>query len=128
MKWNKYRLKTTTQASDFVCSILIDLGITGMEVEDNIQLTEEEKKAQFIDYLAEDFKDFLANVKEGDLKSEYLLPNIVDKLLKEKRANVKVLETQDRWFGVTYKEDKEIVQKDLADLIQNGIYAEKLWE
>ena len=53
MKWNKYRLKTTTQASDFVCSILIDLGITGMEVEDNIQLTEEEKKAQFIDYLAD---------------------------------------------------------------------------
>ena len=128
MKWNKYRLKTTTQASDFVCSILIDLGITGMEVEDNIQLTEEEKKAQFIDYLAEDFKDFLANVKEGDLKSEYLLPNIVDKLLKEKRANVKVLETQDRWFGVTYKEDKEIVQKAFAELIQNGIYAEKLWE
>ena len=77
---------------------------------------------------AEDFKDFLANVKEGDLKSEYLLPNIVDKLLKEKRANVKVLETQDRWFGVTYKEDKEIVQKAFAELIQNGIYAEKLWE
>ena len=83
---------------------------------------------EFIDYLAEDFKDFLANVKEGDLKSEYLLPNIVDKVLKEKRANVKVLETQDRWFGVTYKEDKEIVQKAFAELIQNGIYAEKLWE
>lgn len=79
---------------------------------------------EFIDYLAEDFKDFLSNVKEGDLKSEYLLPNIVDKLLKEKRANVKVLETQDRWFGVTYKEDKEIVQKAFAELIQNGIYAE----
>ena len=74
---------------------------------------------EFIDYLAEDFKDFLANVKEGDLKSEYLLPNIVDKLLKEERANVKVLETQDRWFGVTYKEDKEIVQKAFAELIQN---------
>ena len=83
---------------------------------------------EFIDYLAEDFKDFLANVKEGDLKSEYLLPNIVDKLLKEKRANVKVLETQDRWFGVTYKEDKEIVQKAFAELIQNGVYAERLWK
>ena len=83
---------------------------------------------EFLDFLAEDFKDFFANVKEGDLKSEYLLPNIVDKLLKEKRANVKVLETQDRWFGVTYKEDKEIVQKAFAELIQNGIYAEKLWE
>ena len=52
--------------------------------------------------MEEDFKDFLANVEEGDLKSEYLLTNIVDKLLKEERANVKVLETQDRWFGVTY--------------------------
>ena len=83
---------------------------------------------EFIDYLVEDFKDFLANVKEGDLKSEYLLPNIVDKLLKEKRANVKVLETQDRWFGVTYKEDKEIVQKAFAELIQNGVYAERLWK
>ena len=41
--WNKYRLKTTTQASDFVCGVLIELGILGMEVEDNVQLTEEEK-------------------------------------------------------------------------------------
>ena len=63
----------------------------------------------FLGTLRNHFKDFLANAKEGDLKNEYLLPNIVDKLLKEKRANVKVLETQDRWFGVTYKEDKEIV-------------------
>ena len=83
---------------------------------------------EFINYLAEDFKDFLVNVKEGDLKSEYLLPNIVDKLLKEKRANVKVLETQDRWFGVTYKEDKEIVQNAFSELIQNGVYTEKLWK
>ena len=83
---------------------------------------------EFLDFLAEDFKDFLANVEEGDLKSEYLLPNIVDKLLKEERANVKVLETQDRWFGVTYKEDKETVQDAFRELIADGVYAEKLWE
>ena len=83
---------------------------------------------EFLDFLAEDFKDFLANVEEGDLKSEYLLPNIVDKLLKEERANVKVLETQDRWFGVTYKEDKETVQEAFRGLIADGVYAEKLWE
>lgn len=83
---------------------------------------------EFLDFLAEDFKDFLANVEEGDLKSEYLLPNIVDKLLKEERANVKVLETQDRWFGVTYKEDKETVQDAFRELISDGVYAEKLWE
>ena len=40
------------------------------------------------DFLAEDFKDFLSDVQEGDLKSEYLLPNIADKRLKEERANV----------------------------------------
>ena len=83
---------------------------------------------EFLDFLAEDFKDFLVNVEEGDLKSEYLLPNIVDKLLKEERANVKVLETQDRWFGVTYKEDKETVQDAFRELISDGVYAEKLWE
>ena len=83
---------------------------------------------EFLEFLAEDFKDFLANVEEGDLKSEYLLPNIVDKLLKEERANVKVLETQDRWFGVTYKEDKETVQDAFAGLIRDGVYAAKLWE
>ena len=83
---------------------------------------------EFLDFLAEDFKDFHANVEEGDLKSEYLLPNIVDKLLKEERANVKVLETQDRWFGVTYKEDKETVQEAFRELIADGVYAETLWE
>ena len=83
---------------------------------------------EFLDFLAEDFKDFLTNVEEGDLKSEYLLPNIVDKLLKEERANVKVLETQDRWFGVTYKEDKETVQEAFRGLIADGVYAEMLWE
>ena len=83
---------------------------------------------EFLDFLAEDFKDFLENVEEGDLKSEYLLPNIVDKLLKEERANVKVLETEDRWFGVTYKEDKETVQDAFRELISDGVYAEMLWE
>mgnify|MGYP000650560690 FL=1 len=83
---------------------------------------------EFLDFLAEDFKDFLGNVEEGGLKSEYLLPNIVDKLLKEEKANVKVLETQDRWFGVTYKEDKETVQDCFRELISDGVYAEMLWE
>ena len=75
----------------------------------------------------EDFKTFLSEVEEGDLKKEYLLPNIVDKLLKEGRANVKVLETQDRWFGVTYQEDKEAVQKAFAGLIKEGVYPANLW-
>lgn len=53
MKWNKYRIKTTTQATDFLCGILIELGITGMEVEDNVQLSQEDKEKMYIDYLAD---------------------------------------------------------------------------
>ena len=96
--------------------------------EDKVSMNMWAEYPEFLDFLAEDFKDFLTNVEEGDLKSEYLLPNIVDKLLKEERANVKVLETQDRWFGVTYKEDKETVQEAFRELIADGVYAEMLWE
>ena len=46
---------------------------------------------------------------------------------REGRANVKVLETQDRWFGVTYKEDKESVQKAFEGLIKDGVYPADLW-
>ena len=53
MVWNKYRIKTTTEATDYICGLLVDLGISGAQVEDNIQLTEEEKNAQFIDILAD---------------------------------------------------------------------------
>ena len=60
-------------------------------------------------------------------KKEYLLPNIVAELLKENRINVKVLETHDKWFGVTYAEDKEYVQNAFKQLIEDGVYPEKLW-
>ena len=82
----------------------------------------------FLDFLAEDFKNFLENVEEVDLKSKYLLPNIVDRLLKEERVNVRVLETQAHWCGVTYREDKESVKNAFARLISNGVYSEMLWK
>lgn len=71
--------------------------------------------SRILEFLAEDFKTFLSEVEEGDLKKEYLLPNIVDKLLREGRANVKVLETQDRWFGVTYRKIRKLYRKHLPD-------------
>ena len=95
--------------------------------EDKVSMNMWAAYPEFLEFLAEDFKTFLSEVEEGDLKKEYLLPNIVDKLLKEGRANVKVLETQDRWFGVTYKEDKEAVHKAFAGLIKEGVYPANLW-
>ena len=65
--------------------------------------------ADFIDELDLQFIEFLKNVPEGDIKKEYLLPILVDKLIKENKATVKLLETNDKWFGVTYKEYKDSV-------------------
>ena len=81
----------------------------------------------FMEILEKGFVEFLSSLAPDDIKKEYLLPNIVDKLLKEGRANVKVLDTQDRWFGVTYKEDKESVQKAFEGLIKDGVYPADLW-
>lgn len=81
----------------------------------------------FIDVLDKKFVDFLASVPEGDLKKEYLLPGVVDELIKAGEAKVKILPTEDKWFGVTYKEDKESVVAAFKDLIVRGVYKEDLW-
>ncbi len=82
----------------------------------------------FLEYLENGFKEFLGDIDDNPMKKEYLLPNIVAQLLAENRINVKVLETHDKWFGVTYAEDKEYVQNAFKELIENGVYPEKLWK
>ena len=82
----------------------------------------------FIKELERGFPEFLSGLKEGDLKSEYLLPTIIDQMIKDGRARVKVLETRDHWFGVTYKEYKEGVAESIRALISQGVYPEKLFQ
>lgn len=81
----------------------------------------------FLDELERLFPIFLRNIPEGDLKTEFLLPRVVDELVQAGRATVKVLDTQDKWFGVTYKEDKEAVVTAIRKLIAEGLYKEKLF-
>lgn len=69
---------------------------------------------EFFDILESGFSEFLDNLSDGDVKSEYLLPNIIDKLIKAKKASVKLLETHDKWFGITYKEDLPSVKEALS--------------
>lgn len=57
-----------------------------------------------------------------ELKSEYLLPRIVDKMIKVDGEKVKVLHTDDKWYGVTYKEDKESVVNAISELCKKGLY------
>ncbi|MBM6929802.1 nucleotidyltransferase [[Clostridium] spiroforme] len=82
----------------------------------------------FIDYLENGFKEFLLDDTDNPITKEYLLPIIVDQLIQSNRATVKVLQTTDCWFGVTYPEDKEIVVKAMQQLIEQGIYPENLWK
>ena len=81
----------------------------------------------FLNELEAGFKVFLEEIPDGEVKREYLLPTIVDQLIKADKASVKVLETRDKWFGVTYKEDKESVVSSFKKLIADGVYPENLW-
>lgn len=81
----------------------------------------------FLEELESKFKTFLGGLKEGDIKSEFLLPMVVDELIKAGKANVTILETKDKWFGVTYKEDKPVVVESIKRLIAEGKYPEKLY-
>jgi hypothetical protein len=72
------------------------------------------------------FKDFVA-VNEHNSKAEFFIPIIADELIKSGEASFKVIPTGAKWFGVTYKEDKPIVQKSISELVENGTYPANLW-
>lgn len=80
-----------------------------------------ELKARFVPFLEK-------NLPENPVKCEYFLPFVVDELLKEGKAEVTVLKSVDRWYGVTYKEDKQQVMDAIQGMKDRGIYPEKLWE
>ena len=83
--------------------------------------------SKFLTALEEKFVQFLGGIKGNETKAEYLLPEVVGTLLREKKAEVTVLTSKDRWFGVTYKEDKEKVVSSFRDLYEKGEYPEKLF-
>ena len=80
----------------------------------------------FVDLLEPGFAQFRTAMK-NPLKDEYLLPTIVDGLLQEGRATVQVLSTEDRWFGVTYREDLPTVRQEIQALHDRGVYREPLY-
>ena len=102
-------------------------GLTAIDINSNVSMNMWGLPPQFIDILDDGFKRFLANVKPGDLKAEYLLPTIIGSLLHEGRITVRVLETQDKWFVVTYKEDKQAVVDAFHRLTEAGVYSARLF-
>ena len=82
----------------------------------------------FLQYIKESFQSFLEHLGAHPEKKEYLLPNIVAELLEKKAASVKVLNTSDRWIGITYKEDIEPAQEKFHLMIEDGTYPKELWK
>ena len=80
----------------------------------------DEAEARFPAFLEE-------TARVNPLKGEYFLPSVVSQLLTEKKARVRVLESRDKWYGVTYKEDKPVIVAALAQMRKDGVYPENLW-
>ena len=81
----------------------------------------------FFAILEDKFEQFLSVTDKDDLKAEYLLPVLVEQLLREEKISVKVLCSKDEWFGVTYKEDRETVVEAVKELIEKGMYPSVLY-
>lgn len=83
---------------------------------------------EFMNLLEIGFQDFFDQMGEKDiLKEEYLIPIYIDQLLQKKEVSVEVLESHDKWFGVTYQEDKEFVKQSFEKLVKDGIYQKELF-
>lgn len=81
------------------------------------------------DNLTKQFEDFLTEaLTKNPLKAEFYITSIVQKPMDEGRVTVDVMKTPDKWFGVTYKEDKQKVVKAIEELKENGVYNETLWD
>ena len=83
---------------------------------------------EFVQILDQGFREFFQTAaKENPLKAEYLLPIYIGQLLRQDQVSVQVLETTEKWFGVTYREDKPAVVESFRQLINDGIYATPLF-
>ncbi len=83
----------------------------------------------FLDEAQARFAPFLDRALAGEVeKAEYFLPSVVTQLLEEGRARVKVLRSGDRWYGVTYRQDKPLVVQAIARMTAQGLYPENLWQ
>ena len=83
---------------------------------------------EFLDKIEKSLKEFLLDKNNDISTKECLVPIVVGDLLEEGKVKVKLLETDEKWFGVTYKEDKQLVVNAINEMIKNGVYKESLWE
>ena len=82
---------------------------------------------EFMDHIIDEFPSFLEENKENLESVEYLVPEVLSHQIKNNIASVEVIETSSKWYGMTYKEDKEEVENAIKDMINDGVYPSNLW-
>ena len=85
-------------------------------------------RPEFLENLEEGFAEFFEKVVPGNpMKAEFLIPTFIGELLAEDKMSVKVLRTNDTWYGMTYKEDVAVVKESFRDMLERGVYKEELF-
>ena len=105
-----------------------DGSVRKLDVKDLVSMNMWGLTPDFMEILEKGFVEFLSSLAPDDIKKEYLLPILVDQLIKNGSASVDVLETKDTWFGVTYQEDKEAVMEAFKNLTDAGVYPQGLYK
>ena len=125
-----------TENNDFVIE-KVDNKIMGKEIIGNreIEFSEDQEVAmlmyglskEVIDYIDDDIKDFLNNNIDNIANIEYLLPNVLTDMIKKGIIKMRVVPTEEKWMGITYKEDLQSLKDYIKDLKKSGIYPDKLY-
>jgi dTDP-glucose pyrophosphorylase len=77
-------------------------------------------------HIEKQFSEFI-RINVSNIKAELYIPKIVNEIIKNGKGNVKILPATDKWFGVTYKEDKPLAIQNICNLIEHGVYPDNLW-
>lgn len=125
-------LTNVTETHDIVKTAAgAETGGRPLDVNNHVSMNMWGLTPEFMDTLERGFENFLAGLERDAgsdrLKAEYLIPVFIGQLLQEKKVTVKVLETRDRWFGVTYQEDRPAVARAFGQMIAEGVYRTELF-
>ena len=100
----------------------------GIDVDSLVSMNMWGLTPEFLDVLEDGFKEFFQReVPQNPLKAEYLIPSFIGELLEQGKISVKVLKTNDTWYGMTYKEDVAAVKDSFSEMLEKGIYKTDLF-
>jgi NDP-sugar pyrophosphorylase family protein len=114
------------RAEDGIKALDTDAASSSLDGEEIVSMNLMAFKPAIFPFIEASFKEFLRH-HSTDLKTEFYLPLVVNEFVKSRAGRVKLLQSPEKWFGVTYPDDKPAVMRNIQQLIRSGQYPEKLW-